>query len=34
VARPIDYQKSYVFAVEMFVRGLNELQDGSSAKDI
>lgn len=33
VARPIDYQKSYVFAVEMFVRGLNELQDGSSAKD-
>lgn len=34
VARPIDYQKSYVFAVEMFVRGLSELQDGSSAKEI
>ncbi|NGX99792.1 MAG: WHG domain-containing protein [Candidatus Afipia apatlaquensis] len=27
VARPIEYQKSYVFAVEMFVRGLSELRD-------
>ncbi len=27
VARPIEYQKSYVFAVEMFVRGLSELEE-------
>lgn len=27
VPRPMEYQKSYVFAVEMFVRGLSELQD-------
>ena len=27
VARPIEYQKSYVFAVEMFFRGLSELRD-------
>ena len=26
VSRPIEYQKSYVFAVDMFVRSLNELQ--------
>lgn len=33
VARPIEYQKSYVFAVEMFVRGLSEVRDGSTAKE-
>ena len=31
VARPIEYQKSYVFAVEMFVRGLSELRDAKEA---
>jgi hypothetical protein len=29
VARPIEYQKSYVLAVDMFVRGLKELRDVS-----
>lgn len=33
VARPLDYQQSYVFAVQMFVGGLRELQDVSSAKN-
>jgi len=33
VARPIEYQKSYVFAVEMFVGGLSALRDGSVATD-
>lgn len=33
VARPIEYQKSYVFAIEMFVGGLNALRDDSVAKD-
>lgn len=28
--RPMEYQKSYVFAVEMFVSGLNELRDDAS----
>lgn len=31
VARPFEYQKSYVVAVEMFVCGLNELQDISGS---
>lgn len=33
VARPLDYQKSYVFAVDMFVQGLSELQDVPAAKE-
>lgn len=33
VARPMEYQKSYVFAVEMFVRGLAELRDVSITKE-
>jgi hypothetical protein len=27
VSRPLEYQQSYVFAVDMFVQGLSELQD-------
>lgn len=34
VARPIEYQKSYVFAVEMFVRGLSELRDAKEAERV
>lgn len=33
VARPIEYQRSYVFAVEMFVSGLGTLQEMSAEKD-
>ena len=33
VARPIDYQKSYVFGVEMFVQGLPALRDEATAKE-
>jgi len=33
VARPIEYQKSYVLAVEMFIHGLSELGDPSVRKD-
>ena len=33
VARPIEYQKSYVLAIEMFVHGLNRLEGVSSPKD-
>ena len=34
VPRPMEYQKSYVFAVEMFVRGLSELQDAKETDRI
>ena len=33
VARPIEYQKSYVLAVEMFIHGLSELGDLPVTKD-
>ncbi|EGP10194.1 putative transcriptional regulator, TetR family [Bradyrhizobiaceae bacterium SG-6C] len=33
VARPMEYQKSYVFAVEMFVSGLDALRDASITAD-
>lgn len=33
VARPIEYQKSYVFAVDMFVSGLGALREASAAND-
>lgn len=34
VARPIEYQKSYVFAVEMFVGGLSALQNAKDANRV
>lgn len=34
VARPLEYQKSYVLAVEIFVRGLPELRDVSAATEV
>lgn len=33
VARPIEYQRSYVYAVEMFVNGLSTLHETSTRKD-
>ncbi len=33
VARPLEYQQSFVFAVDMFIHGLGELQELSTANE-